>query len=69
MDIETVDALIDAVNAFKGGVIVVSHDQHFVQRTCSEMWVVDKARGSGLQRLDGSFEAYKKAVLKSSTVC
>lgn len=68
-DIETVDALIDAVNAFQGGIIVVSHDQHFIQNTCQEMWVVDKKRGTGLERIDGSFEHYKKRVLKNSTVC
>jgi hypothetical protein len=29
---ETIQALIDALKEFKGGLIVVSHDQHFIQQ-------------------------------------
>jgi ATPase subunit of ABC transporter with duplicated ATPase domains len=49
---------------FKGGIIAVSHDQHFIQSTCSELWVVDKTRGTGLDRFDGTFAAYKARVLR-----
>lgn len=31
---ETIQALIDALKEFKGGLIVVSHDQHFIQQVC-----------------------------------
>ncbi len=40
LDLETVDALIGAVNGFDGGVIVVSHDQHFLASVCREFWAV-----------------------------
>lgn len=40
LDLETVDALIGAVKAFKGGVVVVSHDQHFLGSVCGEYWAV-----------------------------
>jgi ATP-binding cassette subfamily F protein 3 len=40
LSMEAVDALVEAVQDFKGGVMVVSHDQYFVSKTCSELWVV-----------------------------
>ena len=47
---------------YKGGVVTVSHDQHFVERVCNEMWVVAKEK---VQKYKGSFQDYKKEVLKS----
>jgi ATP-binding cassette subfamily F protein 3 len=44
LDLETVDALIGAVHGFKGGVVVVSHDQHFLSAICQEYWVVANAQ-------------------------
>jgi ATP-binding cassette subfamily F protein 3 len=43
-DMQTIDALIDAVCAFKGGVVVVSHDQHFLANVCNEFWAVGKGK-------------------------
>lgn len=39
-DMQTIDALIGAVSRFKGSVVIVSHDQHFLENTCSEYWTV-----------------------------
>ena len=36
LDLETVEALIVALSAFKGGVLLVSHDQHFIDSVVSE---------------------------------
>lgn len=59
LDIESVAALADAVSAFPGGVILVSHDQTFVGKVANEVFLV----GSGqVQKLD-SFEAYCKLVM------
>ena len=33
LDMETIDALITAIQDYKGGVIVVSHDLHFLRYT------------------------------------
>lgn len=43
-DMQTIDALIEAVNGFKGGVVVVSHDQHFLSHVCEEFWAVGKGK-------------------------
>ena len=34
LDMESVDALILALNKFKGGLLIVSHDQYFVSCVC-----------------------------------
>lgn len=43
-DMQTIDALIDAVVAFKGAVVVVSHDQHFLNNVCNEFWAVGRGK-------------------------
>jgi len=57
LSMEAVDALVEAVQDFKGGILVVSHDQYFVSNTCSELWVVD---GGTATRFRGDFDDYKK---------
>ena len=34
------EALAESVAAFKGAVVIVSHDQYFVSRVANEVWVV-----------------------------
>ncbi|EOD06092.1 ABC transporter protein, partial [Emiliania huxleyi CCMP1516] len=41
LDLESIAALADCVTAFKGGVVLVSHDQYFVSRVANEVWVVE----------------------------
>lgn len=57
LSMEAVDALVEAVQDFKGGILVVSHDQYFVSKTCSELWVVHEGIAS---RFRGDFDEYKK---------
>lgn len=57
LSMEAVDALVEAVRDFKGGILVVSHDSYFVQKTCTELWVVHEGVAS---RFRGDFEEYKK---------
>ena len=40
LDLETIEALIMAINGYKGAVIIVSHDQYFLQNACTEYWSV-----------------------------
>jgi ATP-binding cassette subfamily F protein 3 len=37
LDIEGIDALIDALKAFKGGVISISHDERFITNTSNQV--------------------------------
>lgn len=56
LSMEAADALVEAIQAFKGGLMVVSHDQYFVSNTCTELWVVD---GGQATRFRGTFDEYK----------
>jgi len=60
LDIESVEALADAVAGFPGGVILVSHDQMFVSKVAKEVMLV----GDGVVKKLESFEAYCKQVMK-----
>jgi ATP-binding cassette, subfamily F, member 3 len=53
---DAVDALVEAIQDFKGGVMIVSHDQYFVSKCCKELWVVHAGIAS---RFRGYFDEYK----------
>lgn len=40
LDLETIEALIVALRNFPGGVVLISHDQHFLQSIGTEFWGV-----------------------------
>merc|ERR1719335_1035086 len=61
LDLETIDALIEALREFSGGVVVVTHDQNFVERVCTGLWLVGDGKD---QKFKGNFQEYKKQVLK-----
>lgn len=61
LSMEAVDALVEAVRDFKGGILVVSHDQFFVSSVCTEMWVVADGQAT---KFRGDFEDYKKHTAK-----
>ena len=60
LDLESCEALAEAVQNFKGGVVLVSHDQYFVERVAKEIVVIE---GGVVKRLE-SFAAYKKSIAK-----
>jgi ATPase subunit of ABC transporter with duplicated ATPase domains len=65
LDLETVTALIEAVGTFDGGVVLVSHDQHFISSVCKDFWLV----GDGnVQRLEGGFTEYRKQVMNRTSI-
>ena len=55
-DLETVEALLFAISVFEGGVVSVSHDQHFLMSFASEFWTVDEKQ----VKVFDSFEKAKK---------
>ncbi|XP_076085979.1 ATP-binding cassette sub-family F member 3-like isoform X2 [Mytilus galloprovincialis] len=61
LDMETIDALGHALLKFKGGVILVSHDERLIRMICKELWVV---QGGTVRTLEGGFEEYKHIVEK-----
>jgi ATP-binding cassette subfamily F protein 1 len=61
LDIETIDALIDAINEFNGGIVVVTHDQRLIDECDCTLWVVEK---QGVTRWDEGFDDYKETILR-----
>ncbi len=66
LDMGTIEALADALKEFTGGVLVVSHDQHFISCLCNEIWVCDNKTRSVSIFKEG-FKKYKEAALKELT--
>ncbi|OAQ96508.1 hypothetical protein LLEC1_01769 [Akanthomyces lecanii] len=59
LDIEAMDALAEALNAFQGGVLMVSHDVTMLQMVCTSLWVCD---GGTVEKFDGDVNQYKKRI-------
>uniref|UniRef100_A0A8D3D038 ATP-binding cassette sub-family F member 1 n=1 Tax=Scophthalmus maximus TaxID=52904 RepID=A0A8D3D038_SCOMX len=62
LDIESIDALSEAINEYKGAVIIVSHDARLITETQCQLWVVED---STVNQIDGDFDDYKREVLES----
>ena len=63
---QSIDALSEALAAFEGGVVVISHDAQLLQRVCddderAEVWLVENG---GVEKFDGYFEDYRDSLLK-----
>ena len=61
LDIESIDALAEAINEFKGGVIIVSHDERLIRETECQLWVIED---QGIEEIDGDFDDYRREILE-----
>ncbi|CAO3631241.1 unnamed protein product [Cunninghamella blakesleeana] len=59
LDMESMDALQDALARYKGGVIIVSHDERFINTVCNEIWICDKGV---LTKFSGTIKEYKEMI-------
>lgn len=62
LDIESIDALCDAINEFNGGVVIVTHDARLIERTNCQLWVVDD---QDVLAHEKGFHAYRDEILES----
>lgn len=62
LDIESIDALADAINDYKGGVIIVSHDERLIRDTECCLYVIENQQ---INAIDGDFDDYRKELLES----
>jgi len=60
LDIESIEALTMAITEYKGGVVIVSHDERLIRETDCQLWVVEEQT---LNEVDGDFEDYRKELL------
>ena len=61
LDIESIDALCEALNKFDGGVVVVTHDARLIEATECVLWVVGNQE---VAEYNGGFEKYREDILK-----
>ncbi|KAI1846048.1 hypothetical protein JX265_000972 [Neoarthrinium moseri] len=59
LDIEAMDALSEALQAFQGGVLMVSHDVTMLQTVCTSLWVCENGT---VWKFPGDVQQYKKRI-------
>lgn len=63
LDLETRNILVQALNAFPGAVVVISHDWDLLELTAERLWLV---AGGTVQPYDGDLDDYRRFVLTKS---
>lgn len=64
LDIETVETLIDSLETFKGGVLLITHEQEMIERLSNQIWMLDKNTHKIITNID-SYEDYCKIILQN----
>ena len=60
LDVDTRASLIQALNSFRGAVILVSHDPHLIEMVCDRLWLVDYG---SCKNWDGDLDEYRTQLL------
>lgn len=61
LDIEGRDALIEALNVYKGAVVLITHDLHLTELIADDLWLV---RNHSCKPYDGDLEDYRRSLLE-----
>jgi len=61
LDMETIDTLSDAINEFKGAVIVVSHDTRLIKNISNEIFLVDNKT---VVKYEGTIVDYRAKIIE-----
>lgn len=59
LDLDAVEALIQGLVLFQGGVLMISHDEHLISGSVDELWVISEGKATPFH---GSFNDYKKSL-------
>lgn len=65
LDIDAREALINAVNAYQGAVILITHDPHLIEMTADRLWLIDEGRCSSY---DGDLEDYRALLAQKAKI-
>ena len=60
LDMNSREALIHGLNAYKGAVILISHDRHLIDATTERLWLVE---GGQVEPFAGDLDEYRREVL------
>ena len=61
LDVIAREALIQAINAFEGAVVIVSHDPHVIELTADRLWLVDQGT---VTPYEGDLDDYRALLTK-----
>lgn len=61
LDIEGRDALIEALNVYKGAVVLITHDLHLTELIADDLWLV---RNHSCKPYTGDLEDYRRSLLE-----
>ncbi|MBX4956270.1 ABC-F family ATP-binding cassette domain-containing protein [Rhizobium lentis] len=62
LDIDSRRALIEALNAYDGAVILISHDRHLIEATVDRLWLVN---GGTVTTFEGDMDEYRDLIVSS----
>jgi ATP-binding cassette subfamily F protein 3 len=62
LDVDSRELLIQALNAYDGAVLLISHDRHLIDATADRLWLVENGQ---VGAFDGDMAAYRERLLKS----
>ncbi|VAW24307.1 Bis-ABC ATPase YheS, partial [hydrothermal vent metagenome] len=60
LDIDSRDALVHALNEYKGAVLIISHDRHLIDATVDEIWIAENGE---IRVLDDDMQGYETSIL------
>ena len=61
LDIDSRAALAEALNDYRGAVILISHDRHLIEACVERLWLV---HDGAVEPYDDDLDAYRKLILK-----
>jgi ATP-binding cassette subfamily F protein 3 len=62
LDIDAREALVQALNAYQGAIVIVSHDPNMVERVADRLWLV---KDGACTDFDGDLEDYRNFTIQS----
>ena len=62
LDLETIDGLVDALNKFEGGILIVTHNVSLISKVCKEIW--ECGADKSVTPFPGDFEDYAARLVK-----
>eukprot|EP01090_Pellita_catalonica_P020614 TRINITY_DN7453_c0_g1_i1.p1 TRINITY_DN7453_c0_g1~~TRINITY_DN7453_c0_g1_i1.p1 ORF type:complete len:700 (-),score=165.54 TRINITY_DN7453_c0_g1_i1:103-2178(-) len=63
LDIESIEALAEGLRNFKGGVLLITHNQHLISASCDRIWLIEG--DCDVEVFDGEFKDYQDKLLDS----
>jgi len=60
LDIDSRDALVLALNEYRGAVLVISHDRHLIDATMDQIWIAEDGQ---IKVLDDDMDGYERSIL------